>query len=61
MGVRQETQAAKACVFCFKIMSDNDLSLKSGSVAKSSYKTAKLDLSLYMAIMAICYKLAFLR
>jgi hypothetical protein len=36
MGVRQETQAAKACVFCFKSMSDNDLSLKSGFVAKAS-------------------------
>jgi hypothetical protein len=36
MGVRQETQAAKACVFCFKIISDNDLSLKSGFVVKYS-------------------------
>ena len=36
MGVRQETQAAKACVFCFKLMSDNDLSLKYGFVAKAS-------------------------
>jgi hypothetical protein len=36
MGVRQETQAAKACVFCFKMMSNNDLSLKSGFVAKAS-------------------------
>ena len=30
MGVRQETQAAKACVFCFKSLSGNNLSLKSG-------------------------------
>jgi len=36
MGVRQETQAAKACVFCFKIMYDNDLSLKYGFVANAS-------------------------
>jgi len=36
MGVRQETQAAKACVFCFKSLFDNDLSVKSGFAAKSS-------------------------
>ncbi len=53
MGVRQETQAAKACVFCFKSLSGNYLSLKSGFVAKSIQQTAKLDLRLYMAIMAI--------
>ena len=53
MGVRQETQAAKACVFCFKSLSGNYLSLKYGFVARAIYKTAKLDLPLYMAIMAI--------
>ena len=53
MGVRQETQAAKACVFCFKSLSGNYLSLKSGFVAMAIWKMAKLDLPLYMAIMAI--------
>jgi hypothetical protein len=36
MGVRQETQAAKACVFCFKSLSGNHLSLKYGFVTKAS-------------------------
>jgi hypothetical protein len=53
MGVRQETQAAKACVFCFKSLPGNYLSLKSGFVARAIQNMAKLDPPLYMAIMAI--------